>query len=815
MEFYSHVTRDEQGNISRKKPLEDHLREVATQMKRSIGDMPIDAADDMAKAAYLIGISHDFGKFTTYFQKYLLYGSKDGSLHFHGFISAVFAGYVMQKLWHSDKPHETYMPLISYFFVLHHHGNLGDLEDDVVTKSLLKGGAYAADKRWSDKINIFKTQLEDVKLHVHDIEQRYRNLGADVSIDEFIANWEDILQKLDSQRYKLINKESADVRIRVVMLGLMLYSALIDNDKMDAAQVEISQRKALPADIIDTYRIKKFKGPAKPLDEMRNSIYQSVMSSVENVPLSQHLFTITAPTGSGKTLTGLSAALKLRARVEQELGYSPRIIYSLPFTSIIDQNYGVIKDVLSQLDDFNGNESLYLIKHHHLSELSYTRQGEEEPLDKALMLIESWQAEIVVTTFIQLFYTLIGYRNKFLKKYHNIIGSIIVLDEIQNVGVEYWPLINKVMNIMASQMGCRVILMTATKPLIFEDGSSMELVEDPERHFKKLNRVSLLPIPAIMTVDEMADKFMDIYDGEHSYLVVMNTIKSSIELYNLIKERIDVPIFYLSTNIIPKHRAQRIKEIKGHTDRHDPVVVISTQVVEAGVDIDMDVVMRDIGPVDSIIQVAGRCKRNSMDDDGKVYVYKLVDKKDEDGEGTLLAKRIYGSIHCMLALKMLEHGNVSEHAFYDMINEYFNELTFSESQQASEDIWEAFEHLRFSKYENDIVTVSSFSLIDNRPNYADVFVEIDDEARDIWEAYAENVLAQKDEAKRREARLRFKGKLDAYIISVPDKLAMGLQPNMAVSKDKTFWQLPLEGLDLFYDIETGFKRSLDTEVWMA
>lgn len=102
MEFYSHVTRDEQGNISRKKPLEDHLREVATQMKRSIGDMPIDAADDMAKAAYLIGISHDFGKFTTYFQKYLLYGSKDGSLHFHGFISAVFAGYVMQKLWHSD-----------------------------------------------------------------------------------------------------------------------------------------------------------------------------------------------------------------------------------------------------------------------------------------------------------------------------------------------------------------------------------------------------------------------------------------------------------------------------------------------------------------------------------------------------------------------------------------------------------------------------------------------------------------------------------------------------------------------------------------
>ncbi|AEE97375.1 CRISPR-associated helicase/endonuclease Cas3 [Mahella australiensis] len=815
MEFYSHITKDEQGNITRKKLLENHLREVAAQMERSIVGMPIDGAADVAKAAYLMGISHDFGKFTTYFQRYLLHGSKDGSLHFHGFISAVFVGYVMQKFWHSDKPHETYMPLISYFFVLHHHGNLGSLEDDVLTKSLLKGGAYATDKRWSDKINIFKTQLDDIKLHVHDIEQCYRDLGVDISVNEFIANWEDILRKLDLQRYKLMNKESSDVRIRVLMLGLMMYSELIDNDKMDAAQVEISQRKVLPADIIDTYRMKKFKNPAKPLDEMRNSIYQSVMSSIENAPLSQHLFTLTAPTGSGKTLTGLSAALKLRARIEQRLGYSPRIIYSLPFTSIIDQNYDVIKEILSQMDDFNGNEGLYLVKHHHLSELSYTRQGEEEPLDKALMLIESWQAEIVVTTFIQLFYTLVGYRNKFLKKYHNIIGSIIVLDEIQNVGVEYWPLINKVMNIMASEMGCYIILMTATKPLIFEDGSSMELVKAPEQYFKKLDRVSLLPIPITMTVDEMADKFMDIYDGEHSYLVVMNTIKSSIQLYDLIKDRIDIPILYLSTNIIPKHRNQRIKEIKEHTDRHEPIVVISTQVVEAGVDIDMDVVMRDIGPVDSIIQVAGRCKRSSMDDDGKVYVYKLVDKKDEGKGETLLAKRIYGSIHCMLALKMLERGTISEHAFYDMINEYFNELTFSESQQISDDIWEAFEHLRFSKDESDIVTVSSFSLIDNRPNYADVFIEIDDEARDIWEAYSENVLAQNDEAKRREARLRFKGKLDAYIISVPDKLAMGLQPNMAVSKDKTFWRLPLEGLDLFYDIETGFKRSLDMEVWMA
>jgi len=813
MEFYSHVARDEAGNVTRQKQLKEHLGEVARQMKHSFANLPVTDTAALGEAAYMMGIAHDFGKFTTYFQKYLLYGQIKESLHFHGFISAVFAAYVMQMLKPENEVYGPYLPLISYFFVLHHHGNLGSLEDDVIPKSLLKGNSYAEDKRWAGKMKTFQRQLEDIKPNAAIIEAQYKELGLDLSIADFMVQWPEVLKSVDLQRYKLLNKENEETRIKVLITGLMLYSALIDNDKMDAAQVSAAERKSLADNLVDAYRMERFGVTTKPLDKMRNSIYNSVTAKIGTVPLTQHLFTITAPTGSGKTLTGLSAALKLKKRIEDNMGYSPRIIYSLPFTSIIDQNYGVIKEVLGQIDDFSDNENLYLIKHHHLSELSYTREGVEEPLDKALMLIESWQAEIIVTTFIQLFYTIIGYRNKFLKKYHNIAGSVIILDEVQNIGVEYWPLISRVINAMAEQLNCYIILMTATKPLIFDEGKSIELVENHEQYFKSLNRVSLIPETMPMTVEDMAGHFMDIYDDDLSYLVVMNTIKSSIEFYNLIKERVNAPLFYLSTNIIPRDRAKRIKEIKEYTDNHEPVVVVSTQVVEAGVDIDMDIVMRDIGPIDSIVQVAGRCKRNSIDDEGKVYVYRLVEKKDEDKEGRLLAKRIYGSIHCMLALKMLEQGTVAEREFYDMINKYFSDLEASESQQISEEILQAMEYFRFSRDDNNIPTVASFSLIDEQPDYVDVFVEIDDEARTVWDEYATTVLAEQNETKKREARLKIKNKVNSYIISVPGKIAMGLQPKGG--ETKVFLKLPLEGLDLFYDEETGFKRSRDMDVWMA
>jgi len=294
-------------------------------------------------------------------------------------------------------------------------------------------------------------------------------------------------------------------------------------------------------------------------DEIRMSALKNIYLSYKNY----RVFTLTAPTGTGKTLTALSTALKLRKLLKKELDLKnePRIIYSLPFTSIIDQNYDVFDGVLSQIEDFEKHESEYLLKHHHLSEIFYKTEGvdKEKDIDESLALIESWESEVVVTTFIQLFYALIGYENRSLKKFHNIVNSIIILDEVQNIPIEYWQLVQETLNAMANYFNCRIILMTATKPLIFKEGTYKELVDNYENYFNsdELNRVCLRVDSREMQITDFCNGLNDLSGG--SYLFVFNTIGSSLKFYADIKAKmqqsnLNFKAYYLSTNIIPKIR---------------------------------------------------------------------------------------------------------------------------------------------------------------------------------------------------------------------------------------------------------------------
>lgn len=246
----------------------------------------------------------------------------------------------------------------------------------------------------------------------------------------------------------------------------------------------------------------------------------------------------------------------------------------MPFTSIIDQNYKVFDDVLQsgQIGDFKENEGQCILKHHHLSEIFYKTENidKEEDIEESLALIESWESEIIVTTFIQLFYTLIGYKNRSLKKFHNIVNSIILLDEVQNIPIKYWPVVRKILIAMSNYFNCSIILMTATKPLIFEEGEYTELLDNHEKYFKcdELNRVILNIDFKKKRIQEFCSELNDW--SKNSYLFVFNTIESSsLVFYETIKKRIqelglNFKVCYLSTNIIPKERRVRIERIKKH-----------------------------------------------------------------------------------------------------------------------------------------------------------------------------------------------------------------------------------------------------------
>jgi CRISPR-associated endonuclease/helicase Cas3 len=348
--------------------------------------------------------------------------------------------------------------------------------------------------------------------------------------------------------------------------------------------------------------------------------------------------------------------------------------------------------------------------------------------------------------------------------------------------------------LLVSYFGCYIILLTATRPLILrKEAKAVELLDDNERYFQSLNRTVLISETEKKSIEELINWFKDVYAPNKSYLIVCNTIHSSIEVYNKIRDlNLTNYLFYLSTNIIPKQRIGRIEAIKNLLDIGDKPIVVSTQVVEAGVDLDFDTVIRDIGPIDSIIQVAGRCNRESSQEKGNMYVLSLDH----------LASSVYGKIHPDVAKRLLGNREIEEREFYGLINTYFEEVKPKINDDASEYIWDAMKELRFSGERS----VSDFQLIKEKGEYTDIFVEIDNNAKDVWEKYTKDVYEEKNFLKRHYAYLSIRRKFRSYIMSIRKKEGINLPPIISgmgyVTKNQ---------LTEFYSLETGYQ--LKTSIW--
>ncbi|HOV21334.1 MAG TPA: CRISPR-associated helicase Cas3' [bacterium] len=805
MKFYSHI-----GEKGGKKELKHHLKGVGEESRHIICELPIKDKCFFSDISYLIGISHDFGKYTSFFQEYLI-NQKENKLSQHSFISAIFTAWQIQEYLDVNNNFKSYsyIPLIGYFIVLHHHGDLRSIGEDIPSYKDFKNPpcfSYA-EPRTREKLQMTYKQIEDFKRpnRISIIENEYKEMVGASDIKDFLNTWLSILKKLNELRQNYEN-EGDGIKIALFLFTLLLYSILIDSDKRDAGNVSIIKRKKLMPDLVDRYREKQFNlCSRKTMDIIRNQIYKESILKIEEVSLENHLYTLTAPTGSGKTLTSFSVALNLRTRIEKEKGYMPRIIYSLPFITIIEQNYEVIRNVLcSEIEDFKENETAYILKHHYLSDLEYKEGDELKPLDESLLLIESWNSEVVITTFIQLLHTIIGFKNSFLKKYHNIAGSIILLDEVQNIPIEYWDLVEKVIKIVAEYFGCYFILLTATKPLILKEEYATEIVKNPKTYFEKLNRVLIKADLEKKNIDDFIKWFIENYNQENSYLIVANTIKSSKEIYEKIKTyKLKNPLFYLSTSIIPKHRAERIKKIKSLLDKNNIPILVSTQVVEAGVDIDFDVVIRDIGPLDSIIQVAGRCNREYTKDKKELYVFSL-------GQ---FASYVYGKIHPEISRELLNAKEIPESNFYDLINNYFEKVKFKINDDVSRYIWESMLELRFYEKNPPVRNgfekmVSAFQLIKEKGEYIDIFVEIDEDAKNIWERYCKKIYEERDFLIRRNNYLKIRKEFRSYIISIRNYKDIFLPSEVCGMR-----YIPKNEIKNFYSPETGFCSEIDTLIF--
>lgn len=779
------------------KPLNLHLLRVATNCKNLLNSKKLNFSDYLdteilSKLAYLIGATHDFGKATKYFQEYLSERDEDRKKKLkaqpetkHGLLSAIFTYYVVKnfikKQGFVDAPYSL-LPILSFLIVKRHHGNLRNGLDEINNvHEILK------DKKWG---GILRSQLNSI-----DEAEMINILEHIVADSEVFTNFKekfpDVLKEIDKEYTALLRLKRKNT-IFFYFLTLFLYSILIDSDKAEAMEIPTIERENILSNIVDAYKRNEFDSPKTKIDQIREEIYQEVNRQVERVSFDDKIFSLNVPTGTGKTLTSLSFALKLKDRIEKERGFKPRIIYSLPFLSIIDQNFSIFEDVLSKQYGTNIPTNI-LLKHHHLSEIFYETADDEFSTDKSQFLIESWNSEIVVTSFIQLFHSIISNKNRSIRKFHNIVNAIVLLDEIQTIPHEYWHLLNQALTFLSKHFNVYFVIITATEPLIFDEaaGEIKPLVKNKQKYFEEFDRISLNLMFAKETSIEDFKKILlsDLNSRkDKDFLIVMNTIDSSKEVFRFLRDNLkdnSNEFFYLSTNIVPIERLERINRIKNAGERK---IIVSTQLIEAGVDIDVDVIYRDFSPLDSINQVAGRCNRNYKEETkGEVNIYILKDDRTNrffynyiyDGFLINKTKEVFGGIN-----------KIEERSFLKLNNEYFEKVKHTSSNDESNRILENLYKLAFKE-------TGDFKLIKEDYEKVDIFVELNAEARKIWDTFS-LVVKEDDIKKRRKNFLEIKKEFYSYIISIP-KEKVG-----SICIENGIGHIQISDLQRKYDKETGF-----------
>ncbi|SHJ60873.1 CRISPR-associated helicase/endonuclease Cas3 [Paramaledivibacter caminithermalis] len=755
------------------KKLITHLNEVEEYAKTFLKE-----DTDTNKALEIICRCHDFGKYTTYFQQHL-YGEFDGELSYHGFVSALFAAFIGLEMFGDD----VYLPLILYTTILYHHGNLENVTDALPYNIKFNMNTLRNDLK--AKLRIVDKQLNDMDNNFDYIYKELKELSIHEYFKSFIEQreYERILRRL-FKIVRKINRNKID-KEKIYVKHQLLYSALIDADKLSASNTPLPNYRTETFENLYSVYNKTFKSSKGKLSDIRSEVFKKIQESILKGYKDNKYFSITAPTGTGKTLAGFYAAKKLCELLDD----NRKIIYALPFTSIIDQNYSVIQKLHKEVDNFKENYSQYIIKHHHLSDVEYKSNKKAYDIDSSILLMEGWQSSIIVTTFIQFFETLIGYKNRMLKKFHSLKGAVIILDELQTIDIKYWKLIDYALKKLCNELDCRIITMTATRPIILQD--SYELLDNFEEYFKRLDRVNLVFDRKSITIEEFCNTFIEAVEDK-SYLIICNTIKQSLKIYDKLKA-LDREVLYLSTNLVPRQRRKRINKIQKIMELKP--IVISTQVVEAGVDLDFDIVYRDLAPLDCIIQAAGRCNRNG-ENKGEVRVIKMVN------EGKIYSSYVYGKLLPQITEEILAKSYFKESEFLEIIKEYFKSaLERSNSVDDSIKFIQAMENLEFDK-------IKEFSLIENRPNYIDVYFEVDKKAKCIFENYKKRVLKEDDKSKRYKALLRLKPKLREYIISLPKDFYREF------IEEKNIFRMSIEDRERTYKDDIGFNREVKNETFI-
>lgn len=700
------------------KPLTAHLESVAQACREVIQGLDLElrlvSRETLAKLAYLIGLLHDLGKASSYFQQKISGEGGGGPLSHHSLVSAVVAA---QNISHANFP--DFAAPLAFKIIQRHHGNLDSFEnlDAVESATLLQTVQIYRDIcERTKKTPGFKAFLKDHDIQLHALDKaQLRDLLEDLSDNDF-------------------SQTSLEDSVELFLTANLLYSALVAHDKTDAARLDLSAYAAAVEELsVDPnhYRNARVQSAKEtPINAIRQRFFEQA-GAATGIGADQCLYTLTAPTGIGKTLACMNFVNTLQGRLSKKR----RVLYCLPYTSIIDQNYAIYKDMV----EFNHHPAeeklhLYIIRHHHLQNY-YGLGHEEESYDfwgymNSLLIVESWSSAMTVSTFVQLFHTLNGNRNSMLKKLKNIINSIVILDEVQNVDPRYYRLLRVMFKVLATRFKTYILLCTATRPYLFEPGEFVEISRGEYFSQPLFNRVRLTYEPVAQPLSSRLEAICGMPFDD--LLLVLNTRKAAKTAYAYLHEHLGgtCKVFCLTTDHIPVHRAAILKDVLDCLEDKQRIVLVSTQLLEAGVDISFSAVIRDFAPLDSVVQSAGRCNRH-----GELGVlggeFNLCHFLDDDGKP--YASMVYDKYLLQQTEKALPLGvEICSLDFPTLIDQYFDSL---ECDAISDMILRAVCSLNYDISRKGQLPIADFKLIKDDHSTIALYVLHDEETELIFHEY--------------------------------------------------------------------------------
>lgn len=608
-----------------KQSLRDHIINVSNIAKIFAKKVCLE------KTMELAGYLHDMGKYADGFQDYIKSEYRRAEHNFDEYMKhrcfsdfdhGVYGAKYIYERFHAGNDNQKRTAEVLALVAAYHHGRLPDCEDD------------------NGKIPILK-RLK--KIEEEELVQVVERFCSDITEEENMAElFQQSCREIEEISTK--NQKKTDAKFLWNLLVKLIYSMLIDADRLDAMCFEMGEpwkNYMKTEDEVDRtwaeYQ-KKFENYLAALNQSTQENIEQKQREVNRIrqEISDEcrkkadkptgIYRLNVPTGGGKTFSGMRFAIE-----HNRIHKKDRIVYVIPYTTIIEQNADVIRRSLGDTCDLLEYHSNVLDD--KKPEVSGRHQGYwDSKAEFYELCTQRWDNDIIFTTMVQFLNTFYGKSTQDTRRLHHLMNSTIIFDEVQSVPVKCMYLFNSAVNFLCYQGNSTIVLSTATqmdmstmRHPVFVDEENAEIIEEAKLDYSVLKRTELRNCIKIRkyTMEEMEDFILEKKAKIKSLLVVVNKVRTANELYERLCAQTDTKVILLTSRFCPSNKRAILEKLYDALREQEDIICVSTAVIEAGIDISFEAAIRNLTKLDSIIQTAGRVNRNGERERGYCYVVNL------------------------------------------------------------------------------------------------------------------------------------------------------------------------------------------------